>query len=343
MLRAVSYTSSFSTSSSSSPSAAALFRKLLPALVKQIRPDLFGNYDHNVRRKNLICTQTLNEFWFALSDIVLGSTYKAGEENHGETLQVQIPLKSKYHLSCALKTDLESGQEILTHISHSIKVPDVLCSKQRITKREACVALIPIYKDLESLCNLFKVEEAWKSFLNTEENVLIFMKLSSKSSNADAGSSGIRGQKKSSPELSPDMERLLQLRVAKRYVYRSSAPVSYFSFSRKDMRQQEVFLTEEVDYYIGNGHVQVKDLDPVEQIAKIGKLRKIIIDYGFNINFQMGLWYKVIMILSGSDEKYSTEQVKERFIVIIPKKFHAQTLMDHLVETIPFANVLHCE
>ena len=57
----------------------------------------------------------------------------------------------------------------------------------------------------------------------------------------------------------------------------------------------------------------------------------------------MGLWYKVVVILSGSDKEYITEQVKDRFIVIIPKKFHARSLMEHLGETIPFATLYNSQ
>ena len=44
------------------------------------------------------------------------------------------------------------------------------------------------------------------------------------------------------------------------------------------------------------------------------------------------------MILSGSDSEYSTEQIKDRYIVIIPDKFYAKPLMEHLRKTIPYSN-----
>ena len=85
----------------------------------------------------------------------------------------------------------------------------------------------------------------------------------------------------------------------------------------------------------------VKDIiDPMQEISKMQKLRKILIRYGHFINFQLCNWYRVIIIVSGSDESYRTEKVRSRFILTVPRKFHADSFLDHCRKTLPMADLL---
>lgn len=90
---------SFLHSTSRSIESIQRFRKLLPALIKHIHPDLFGSYPLEVQQRNLQCTQTLNEYWNAL-----GHLYNDFSVKGNSSLNISPPLSSSYSISCFIKS-----------------------------------------------------------------------------------------------------------------------------------------------------------------------------------------------------------------------------------------------
>ena len=300
---------------------------------------------------------------------------------HSGFFDIRTPLRPSYFISCSIRppssfsandstsnsTSSASFEDLqLIHIACCINTPLPLCKKSLLRRADAYSHFFSLFKELNQVFEHFNASFQWQEFLTARS-------IDMGSSKRESSGNHRVGQLKESfkngrysidslrnsreyRELVSELKQRATNRVALRHINNlrdsfssssahsaskaSSIPIFASSCSKKGRMQSEI--ETDVDQFFCRGHVMIKNIDnPIQEISKLQKLRRILIKYGHFINFQLSHWYVVFIILSGSDEVYSSRRVRSRYILTVPQKFDAESFLDFCRAQIPMADLLY--
>jgi hypothetical protein len=311
-------------------------RKLLRPFIKHVHPDVFALESEAIRFTNMQCIQNLNELWDSIENI--------SSSSGGNTVDIRNPLRKEYNLSfhVKMKSGNEAGSVVSPKYKATVQIPLALRQRQAIGSKAFEADMNVVLLEQGKLFHLIGIENPWFT-----EPV-----------------------KKNNPTYSDDssghMTNALHLRLFERFAAASQRHLRYeneehvslasiFSeqkgISRKKKGPRDKGLQAfEVDLFIKNGNVLVKNLSVAEEFAAMGLLRQFLIEFGELLNFRTDRWFAVIFVIESTTDldRYSTSkkapalsyEKKDSFhIVKISPKFKPRALLEHLRVYIPFTKM----
>lgn len=265
----------------------------------------------------------------------------------GNTVEIRHPLRKEYNLSFHVKVESEKEPATISpKFEATIKIPLSLRQRHSIGGKAFEADIGKLLIEQGRLFDLSGIENPWHG----------------ESAEPIKPAVGERGDPTDSvDDASVEMTNALHLRLFERFVASSQRQQRYErgvslsalfqehgGFTRKKGKRSKRYQSFEVDTFIKNGNVMVKNLSASEELIALGRLRQFLLDFGELLNFRSDRWGKAIFIIESADEvmdRYRSGKKRPTFaynlkdsfhIVTIPAKFNARALLEHLRLHIPY-------
>lgn len=321
-------------------------------IFRLVHPDLFNNESLEVQDINLKCLQSLSEFfdtWNTASKQLIGGS--------GDISVASIHFNREYDFSCYVRLKAPSNVSLVTTCQEQTR--NNLLFSPFILRPPTTISSISLNKQ----CSYLSKQEATLEMNALKREFLSFAKslgiaavndfpedLKLKPSDAKNRIKGFT----SSQNVNVILETLKFERIMATS-YNHSFHSIFNSNKKNSKSSSNKFLSTEIDYYLQNGHIYVRQLSVQEEFEVMNRFRDFILHYGEMVYFSSVNWQNMVFVFYGdssfdyhdkskeiqiSKSKYACEFKSDMFVFEIPHKFKNNKLVmlmtDHIERLIKY-------
>ena len=317
------------------------FRLLLPAVMKEIHPDLYVAEDKEVRVANAECTKILMGLWRELEELE-----RKVNDMQRHTLLLPPALEKRYVLKCFSRNTMATGDDAteLVVVNCVVEVPPDLHRRAPLAQKKAIRHVASICRQLDPFLRKLGIEDPFKDFKlgGSGEVIHAGSGQNSKARKGRKDNGGFMGIGDTPLEEVGTLMRQAGLRAAELNALEELELHNSFGLvtsrkGRKGTKKDYLGLVHDVKRFLGSGNVVVKNLSTVEEVKVLQRLETFLIENGSIMHFSIDEWWRAIFVLDGMATTFSVSQEKgKRIIIKFPAQFKHGSLIrfvrDHVLD-----------